>query len=171
MFGEQPERSAGIDGGELLVVPDEQELRTHLLGLGAQGVQGQGPGQGCLVDDEQLPRPQRPAGLFPGEPSEAAAELVAGLPVTYAAVELLVHVPELLGAGVVPGAGALMQPLRGVLARHRQGGRQLVRSGGGWRETDDRPAPVVGLPRRTKDPQRRCLACPGRPDQHVQASS
>ncbi len=62
--GEQPERAAGLDGGQLVLVPDQEDLRAGCLGLGDQVVQLEGPGQGRLVDDQELAGFQAPLGLL-----------------------------------------------------------------------------------------------------------
>ncbi len=68
-MGEEGEGAAGIDGAQLGRVTDEQHLRPRdSSGLG-DAVQGVGAGQGDLIEDDQLPRPQRHrAGLVVVEP-------------------------------------------------------------------------------------------------------
>ena len=61
------EGAAGVDGGELVVVPDEQQLSPRRRAAwSAERVEGEGAGEGCLVDDEQLPRPQLTTAAAPG---------------------------------------------------------------------------------------------------------
>ena len=63
-LGEEPERAAGPDRGQLVVVPDEQQLRPGGLGVGAEPVQVEGGRQGRLVDDDELAGLEPVAGLL-----------------------------------------------------------------------------------------------------------
>ncbi len=72
--GEQAERAAGVDGAELVVVADEQQLGPGGSGLGGEVVEGEGAGQGRLVDDEQRPGPQPPAVLLRVEPVQRGVD-------------------------------------------------------------------------------------------------
>ncbi len=58
--GQEPERGAGFDGGELVVVADQEQLGSRGAGLAGEGIQGGGGGERGLIDDHQLPRPQWP---------------------------------------------------------------------------------------------------------------
>ena len=59
---QEPERPAGVDGGQLRPVPGQQHLGPRPFGRAHQLVQAERPGQAGLVDDHQLARPQLPGG-------------------------------------------------------------------------------------------------------------
>lgn len=57
--GDVTEHSARTDGGELLVVAEQLDHRTHLDGVVDHGGEGEGVGHARLVDDQQRPRANR----------------------------------------------------------------------------------------------------------------
>jgi len=61
---EHAEGSSRSDRGQLGGVADEENLGVGLAGGSDELVEGEGPGQGGLVDDDQLARPE-PAGDDP----------------------------------------------------------------------------------------------------------
>ena len=139
--GEQPERAAGVDRAELVVVPDEQQLRAGRPGLGGEVVQGEGAGQRRLVDDHQLPGPQPPR---PGRCRRR--------PVGVVSVRLVSCCHLATVSQAIPTADAQLR-----------GGCR------GRGEPDHRGGAVGGFPAGADGAQGAGLPGPGRADQHVDA--
>src|SRR5665647_471161 len=57
---EPVERAACFDRAQLCPVPDEDDLGAGVARLLGEGVQGEGAGQRCLANDDELPGSQRP---------------------------------------------------------------------------------------------------------------
>ena len=93
----------------------------------------------------------------PGEPIECLGVGESGL----------VDDHQLATAEFGPAVVILMEPLRRVLARDAEVVGQRLGRGGGRRQTDHAPPPVLRGPRCSERSHRGGLACPGRPDQYV----
>ena len=161
---EQLERAAGLDGGQLCPVADQDDFRAGSAGLCDEGVEGERAGQGCFVDDHQLTGPQRPFLYFAVEgfelPVEAAGAGDLSCPAEFPA--------ELVDLGAAPGvAGVLDQPFRGVLGRDPDLVGEHLGGGGGRGQTDDRPGAVLVFPGGAEAGHGGRLPGPGRTDQHV----
>ncbi|HEX3613980.1 MAG TPA: hypothetical protein VHU88_19990 [Sporichthyaceae bacterium] len=59
-LGEEREPTAGVDGVELVVVPDQQQLRPGCGHVTDEGVEVRGGGKRGLIDDDEHPGAHRP---------------------------------------------------------------------------------------------------------------
>ena len=168
-FGEQVERAAGVDRGQLCVVPDEKHLGFGGACLGGECVQGERPGEGGLVDDEELAGVQRPVGVGAAQGGKLGVDR-SGQGRVGVGVEAGTLGPQgggAFGTAGVAGAGGLVQPLGGVLARDAQGVGQLGGCCGRGGQADDRPVTVGRGPCLGQGEQGGGLAGASRADQDV----
>ncbi len=85
-LGDVGQRPAGADRGQLLLVPDQQQLHPGRLAAAVDRDQVRGRRGAGLVDDQQIPAPQperlvvaaAAAGVEPGLPVEPAADVPRG---------------------------------------------------------------------------------------------
>ena len=168
-LGEEPERAAGADRGQLVVVADEQQLRPRGGGVGAEPVQVEGGGQGRLVDDDELAGLEPVAGLLPVQDGDRGAQLPHPRVVAGRGGRGEGGAQAGGDGGAVRGAGPVgfVQPLGGVLTRDGQRGGELGGGGRGRGEADHRAAAVDGLPGGPDRDQGGGLAGAGRADEHV----
>ena len=147
-FGEQVERPAGVDGGQLGVVADDQHLRPRCGRLGGQGVQGERAGQGRFVDDQELPGTHRPAGVLALQCPHRCAKGVQLGPVAdrVGALGCGGQLGEAFPALARAGADGLVQPLGGVLTLDAERVGELGGGGGGRGQPDYAASPVGALP-------------------------
>ena len=187
---EHAEGAAGLDGGELVGVPDAQHLGAGRVSLGDDLVQGDGGGHGGLVNDDEVtglqPRPrgrgvldavQRGIDRCPDPPVGQARgggvndrEGVADVRHTAALVDPLPCLAQKVHVAVALGGGAAQREPHGdVVGRRSQGLAEDLggRRGGG--QGGDRPGPVLGLPGIHQSGQGGGLAGAGGPNHEVQA--
>ena len=187
---EHAEGSAGLDCGELVGVPDGEDLGAGRVGLGDDLVQGDGGGHGCLINDDEVTclqarllhggvldalqrgidrRPDPPVGQVCGGGVDDS-EGVADVRHTAALVEPLPCLTQKADVAVALGGGAAQREPHGdVVGRRSQGLSEDLggRRGGG--QGGDRPGPVLGLPGLHQSGQGGGLAGAGGPDHEVQA--
>ena len=113
-LGDVGQRPAGADRGELLLVPDQQQLRPGRLAAAVDGDQVRGGRGAGLVDDQQVARaqPERlvvaaaAAGVEAGLPVEPAADVAGGDAFLGEHVGLALPVGDPEHPRPVPGGGA-----------------------------------------------------------------
>ena len=120
-FDKRPQCTAGIDGGQLTVVADEDQLGSGHVDMGAEPVEGAAAHHGCLVDHDHVPGGE-PAGFSESARSWVSDEL--GIPVpasSSAAVLAATAVPMTLKPALPsrPGRHGAWSTSRPGLADHQ----------------------------------------------------